>query len=105
MGLLETVMRGDALSRSVAALLPLAMSVLSWAVIFYKGWMLRCAARRAMCNAPAPPSGKPPIGPVPGSVQAPLTRKPCCCRWCWQRAGWSRRCTKRWLSPVTAHSS
>jgi biopolymer transport protein ExbB len=45
MGLLETVMRGDALSRSVAALLPLAMSVLSWAVIFYKGWMLRCAAR------------------------------------------------------------
>jgi len=45
MGLLETVMRGDALSRSVAALLPLAMSVLSWAVIFCKGWMLRCAAR------------------------------------------------------------
>jgi len=43
MGLLETVMRGDALSRSVAALL--AMSVLSWAVIFCKGWMLRRAAR------------------------------------------------------------
>jgi biopolymer transport protein ExbB len=44
MGVLETVMQGDALSRSVAALL-LAMSVASWVVILWKGWMLRRAVR------------------------------------------------------------
>lgn len=44
MGVLETVMQGDALSRSVALLL-LAMSVASWVVIVWKGWMLRRAVR------------------------------------------------------------
>ena len=44
MGVLETVMQGDALSRSVAALL-LAMSVASWVVILWKGWLLRRAVR------------------------------------------------------------
>ena len=42
MGVLETVMQGDALSRSVAALL-LAMSVASWVVILWKAWLLRRA--------------------------------------------------------------
>ena len=44
MGVLETLMQGDALSRSVAALL-LAMSVASWVVIVWKGWLLRRALR------------------------------------------------------------
>jgi biopolymer transport protein ExbB len=44
MGVLETVMQGDALSRSVAALL-LAMSVASWVVILWKAWLLRRAVR------------------------------------------------------------
>lgn len=44
MGVLETLMQGDALSRSVAALL-LAMSVASWVVIVWKGWLLRRAVR------------------------------------------------------------
>lgn len=44
MGVLETVMQGDALSRSVALLL-LAMSVASWVVILWKGWLLRRAVR------------------------------------------------------------
>jgi biopolymer transport protein ExbB len=44
MGVLETVMQGDALSRSVAVLL-LAMSVASWVVILWKGWLLRRAVR------------------------------------------------------------
>ena len=42
MGVLETVMQGDALSRSVAALL-LAMSVASWVVIFWKLRLMRRA--------------------------------------------------------------
>jgi len=42
MGVLETVMQGDALSRSVAVLL-LGMSVASWVVILWKGWLLRRA--------------------------------------------------------------
>ena len=44
MGVLGTVMQGDALSRSVALLL-LAMSVASWVVILWKGWLLRRAVR------------------------------------------------------------
>ena len=44
MGVLEAVIQGDALSRSVAALL-LAMSVASWVVIVWKGWLLRRAVR------------------------------------------------------------
>jgi biopolymer transport protein ExbB len=44
MGVLETVMQGDALSRSVAVLL-LTMSVASWVVILWKGWLLRRAVR------------------------------------------------------------
>ena len=43
MGVLQTVMQGDALSRSVAVLL-LAMSVASWVVILWKSWLLRRAA-------------------------------------------------------------
>ena len=46
MGVLETVMQGDALSRSVAALL-LAMSVASWVVIFWKLRLMRRAHLRA----------------------------------------------------------
>lgn len=44
MGVLETLMHGDAVSQSVALLL-LAMSVASWVVILWKGWMLRRAGR------------------------------------------------------------
>ena len=44
MGVVQTVMQGDAISRSVALLL-LAMSVASWVVILWKGWMLRRAGR------------------------------------------------------------
>jgi biopolymer transport protein ExbB len=39
----ETVLQGDAVSRSVALLL-LVMSVSSWVVILWKGWLLRRAA-------------------------------------------------------------
>jgi biopolymer transport protein ExbB len=42
MGVLQTLMQGDAVSRSVSLLL-LAMSVASWVVILWKGWMLRRA--------------------------------------------------------------
>ena len=42
MGVWQTVLQGDALSRSVALLL-LAMSVASWVVILWKGWLLRRA--------------------------------------------------------------
>lgn len=42
MGVWQTVMQGDAISRSVALLL-LAMSVASWVVILWKAWMLRRA--------------------------------------------------------------
>lgn len=44
MGVLETVMQGDALSRSVAGLL-LGMSVASWVVIAWKSWLLKRALR------------------------------------------------------------
>ena len=44
MGVVQTVMQGDAISRSVALLL-LAMSVASWVVILWKGWLLRRAGR------------------------------------------------------------
>jgi biopolymer transport protein ExbB len=44
MGVLQTVMQGDAISRSVALLL-LLMSVASWVVILWKGWLLRGAGR------------------------------------------------------------
>lgn len=44
MGVLETLKQGDAVSQSVALLL-LAMSVASWVVILWKGWMLRRAVR------------------------------------------------------------
>ncbi|WP_439586384.1 MotA/TolQ/ExbB proton channel family protein [Hydrogenophaga sp.] len=43
-GLLQTLAQADALGRVVALLL-LAMSVSSWVVILWKGWMLRRAAR------------------------------------------------------------
>lgn len=43
-GLLQTLAQTDALGRAVALLL-LAMSVSSWVVILWKGWMLRRAAR------------------------------------------------------------
>lgn len=44
MGVLQTLAQGDAISQSVALLL-LAMSVASWVVILWKGWMLRRAGR------------------------------------------------------------
>ncbi|MBE0587957.1 MAG: MotA/TolQ/ExbB proton channel family protein, partial [Hydrogenophaga sp.] len=37
MGVWQTVLQGDAISRSVALLL-FAMSVASWVVIFWKSW-------------------------------------------------------------------
>lgn len=40
----QTIWHGDAISRSVAVLL-LAMSVSSWVVILWKGWLLRRAVR------------------------------------------------------------
>ncbi len=40
----QTIWHGDAVSRSVAVLL-LAMSVSSWVVILWKGWLLRRAVR------------------------------------------------------------
>ena len=43
MGVVATVLQGDAISIAVALLL-LAMSVGSWVVIFWKGWLLRRAA-------------------------------------------------------------
>ena len=43
-GLLQTLAQADALGRAVALLL-LAMSVASWVVILWKGWLLRRAAR------------------------------------------------------------
>lgn len=42
MGVWQSVMQGDAISRSVALLL-LSMSVASWVVILWKAWMLRRA--------------------------------------------------------------
>ncbi len=42
MGVWQTVLQGDAISRGVALLL-LAMSVGSWVVILWKGWLLRRA--------------------------------------------------------------
>jgi biopolymer transport protein ExbB len=44
MGVWQTLLQGDAISRSVAALL-LAMSVSSWVVILWKSWMLKRAVR------------------------------------------------------------
>ncbi len=43
-GVWQTIWQGDLISRSVAVLL-LAMSVASWVVILWKGWMLRRAVR------------------------------------------------------------
>ncbi|MGS5089291.1 MotA/TolQ/ExbB proton channel family protein [Hydrogenophaga sp. A37] len=43
-GVWQTIWQGDAISRSVALLL-LAMSVSSWVVILWKGWLLRRAVR------------------------------------------------------------
>jgi biopolymer transport protein ExbB len=43
-GLLQTLAQADGLGRAVALLL-LAMSVSSWVVILWKGWLLRRAAR------------------------------------------------------------
>jgi biopolymer transport protein ExbB len=50
MGVLQTVMQGDAVSRSVALLL-LLMSVTSWVVILWKGWLLRRAGRDVQRSA------------------------------------------------------
>ena len=44
MGMLQTLGQADAIGRSVALLL-LLMSVASWVVILWKGWMLRHAVR------------------------------------------------------------
>ena len=52
MGVWETVLSGDTLRRSVALLL-LAMSVASWVVILWKGWMLRRALADVQRSAAA----------------------------------------------------
>lgn len=52
MGVWQTVLQGDAISRSVALLL-LAMSVASWVVILWKGWLLRRAVRDVQLSAAA----------------------------------------------------
>ncbi|WP_225782271.1 MotA/TolQ/ExbB proton channel family protein [Xenophilus sp. Marseille-Q4582] len=60
MSALELLTQGDAVGRAVAALL-LAMSVASWVVILWKGWLLRGGARgvlravAAFWQAPALP--------------------------------------------------
>jgi biopolymer transport protein ExbB len=51
MGVWQTLLQGDAISRGVALLL-LAMSVASWVVILWKGWLLRRAVREVnTCTA------------------------------------------------------
>ena len=52
MGVWQTVLQGDAISLSVALLL-LAMSVASWVVILWKGWLLRRAVRDVQLSAAA----------------------------------------------------
>jgi len=52
MGVVATVLQGDAISIAVALLL-LAMSVGSWVVILWKGWMLRRAATNVQLSAAA----------------------------------------------------
>jgi len=47
MNLVEQLQQGDVISRAVAVLL-LAMSVASWVVIFWKGWLLQRARRDAV---------------------------------------------------------
>ncbi len=47
MSVLELLTHGDGVSRSVAALL-LAMSVASWVVILWKGWLLRGGTREVL---------------------------------------------------------
>jgi biopolymer transport protein ExbB len=52
MGVWQTVLQGDAISRSVALLL-FAMSVASWVVIFWKSWMLRRAVKDVQLSTAA----------------------------------------------------
>ena len=51
-GVWQTIWQGDAVSRSVALLL-LAMSVASWVVILWKGWLLRRAVRDVQTSTAA----------------------------------------------------
>ena len=51
-GVWQTIWQGDAISRSVALLL-LAMSVASWVVILWKGWLLRRAVRDVQTSTAA----------------------------------------------------
>jgi biopolymer transport protein ExbB len=48
----QTILQGDAVSRGVALLL-LAMSVASWVVILWKGWLLRRAVRDVQTSTAA----------------------------------------------------
>lgn len=52
MGVWQTVLQGDVISIAVALLL-LAMSVGSWVVILWKGWLLRRAVRDVQLSAAA----------------------------------------------------
>ena len=52
MGVWQTVLQGDAISRSVALLL-LVMSVASWVVILWKSWMLRRAVKDVQLSTAA----------------------------------------------------
>jgi biopolymer transport protein ExbB len=51
-GVWQTILQGDAISRGVAVLL-LAMSVASWVVILWKGWLLRRAMRNVWTSTSA----------------------------------------------------
>lgn len=51
-GVWQTIWQGDAISRSVAVLL-LAMSVASWVIILWKGWLLRRAVRNVQTSTAA----------------------------------------------------
>jgi biopolymer transport protein ExbB len=51
-GVWQTIWQGDAVSRGVAILL-LAMSVASWVVILWKGWLLRRAVRDVQVSTAA----------------------------------------------------
>jgi biopolymer transport protein ExbB len=51
-GVWQTIWQGDAVSRGVALLL-LAMSVASWVVILWKGWLLRRAVREVHTSTAA----------------------------------------------------
>ena len=59
MDVLQMFADTDAMGRGVALLL-LAMSVATWVVALYKGWLLHRAARAGIAQPPRLPSAHPP---------------------------------------------